>query len=143
MRVVVARSGGFEQAPQLVVRVDMRDKGPRRFRHDLGQRGDGHISTCEGETIKAKEHLVLTMPERWHRSGAGYISIHPIALDLCNCDIAHRSTKRLQGAFFCAEAHAHRLFVCDILGGKLRQFLRRPPSSKFATSCNPAKSTLA
>jgi hypothetical protein len=69
--------------------------------------------------------------------------MHPNALDLCNWDIADRSTKRLQGTFFRAEAHAHRLFVCDILGGKLRQFHKSPPSSKFATSRNPAKSTLA
>src|SRR6266446_6642115 len=87
---------------------------------------DVDISTCEGETIKAKEHLVLTVPEPCHRSGASDISKHPIGLDLCNCDIAHRSTKRLQGAFFCAEAHAHRLFVCNILGRKLGQFHKRP-----------------
>src|SRR5258708_34716031 len=103
MRVVIARSGGFKKAPQLVVRVDVRRKGPRRFRHDRGQRGDGDISPREGETIKAKEHLVLTVPEPCHRSGASDISMHPIGLDLWNCGIAHLSTTRLQVAAFCSE----------------------------------------
>jgi hypothetical protein len=44
----------------------------------------------------------------------------PIAPDFRHRDIAHRSAKCFEDAFFCAEAHAHRLFVGDVFAHHLR-----------------------
>jgi hypothetical protein len=78
------------------------------------------VSACDGETVKAHHHFILALPEPRHGSFARQISVDPIALDFRHCDVADRSAKCFKGALFCAEAHAHRLFVGDVLAHYLR-----------------------
>src|SRR5580704_1619855 len=115
----------------------------RGFRNDFRKRRPVHVSSCCSKPIKAAEHLVFAMPEARYRAYASNIGVHAVGRNLSHGNIAHDSTKRLQGAGLGVEAHTHALLVGNILGGKSRQLHRRPPRSKFATSRNPARSTLA
>ncbi len=115
----------------------------RCFRNDLGKRTTVHVSACCGKPIKATEHLVFAVPKARYRACACDVGVHTVGRNFGYGNVAHDSTKRLQGAGFGVEAHTHTLFIGNILGGKSRQLHRRPPRSKFATSRNPARSTLA
>src|SRR5216684_2491408 len=98
-----------------------------------------HVSACCGKPIKATEHLVFAVPKARYRACACDVGVHTVGRNFGYGNVAHDSTKRLQGAGFGVEAHTHTLFIGNILGGKSRQLHRRPPRSKFATSRNPAR----
>src|SRR5690242_7914875 len=115
----------------------------RCFRNDLRKRRPVHMSSCYSKPIKAAEHLVFAVPKARYRAYASNIGVHAVGRNLGHGNVAHDSTKRLQGAGLSVEAHAHALLIGNILGGKSRQLHRRPPKSKFATSRSPARSTLA
>src|ERR1700676_2003031 len=98
------RQGRFQAAYRLGHDLPAQAKSDK----SQGVRGTESPASINQTLKKTEKHVSVFSGEV--QCGAGYKSMPPIALDLCNCDIAHRSTKRLQGTFFCAEAHAHRLF---------------------------------
>src|SRR5271166_4996400 len=113
------------------------------FKHPAGQWDMESVSSCDSETVKTHQYFMFALPEPRHGSFARQISVDPIALDFGHRDVTHRSAKRFEGARFGAEAHAHRLFVGDVLAHHLREFHKRPPRSKLATAYKPTKSILA
>ncbi|MBV8414849.1 MAG: hypothetical protein JO251_06515 [Verrucomicrobia bacterium] len=102
------------------MRVDVGHKGLSWFRYPVGQWDIEGVSPCDGETVKAYQHFMFALPESRHGSFAPQVSVDPIALDFCHRDVAHRSAKCFEGAFFCAEAHTHRPFVGDVFAHHLR-----------------------
>src|SRR5438067_64299 len=109
----------------------------------LGQRRSGGVSSCHRKTVEAAEHFVFAVPEARDGTGPSDVGLHAIGCNLGYGDVSHGSTKRPQSTSLGVESHAHRLFVGDVLGSESGQFHRRPRRSKFATSRNPTKSTLA
>src|SRR5580704_4064592 len=118
------------------------DEGDKRwwFGNDLGKRRTGGISACHGKTIEAPEYPVLAVPETRDGPRACDVGVHTVGCNVGYGDVAHGSTKRLQGAGFSVESHTHSLFMVNVMGGERRQCHSRPPRSKFATSRNPTRS---
>ena len=133
---------GVEQSLQFLMGEDVGDK-LRWFRNDLGKRTTAGVSASHCKTIEATEHLVFAVPKARDWACAGEVGVYTVSRNIGYGDVAHGSTKRSQGAGFGVKPHAHSLFIRNVVGGERRQVHRRPPRSKFATSRNPTRSTLA
>ena len=112
---VLADSGGVEQPPEFVPRVDVGHESWRRFGYELGERGNVRVSPANREAIESAKRFVFAMSEARDRAAASDVGVHTICRDVGQRHISYGSAERSQCTCFGVETHAHGLLERAIL----------------------------